>query len=84
LNRLLSQKAEVGAENEEGAVATQQRQPTTRKRWNLLEKADCDQSRREPRGIVSRPILPNGDEATGEPLSGSRLSAIHYALPATG
>jgi DNA polymerase-4 len=31
LNRLLSQKAEAGAENEEGAVATQQRQPTSAK-----------------------------------------------------
>ena len=31
LNRLLSQKAEAGAENEEGAVAAQQRQPTTTK-----------------------------------------------------
>ena len=31
LNRLLSQKAEAGAKNEEGAVATQQRQPTATK-----------------------------------------------------
>ena len=31
LNRLLSQKAEAGAENEEGAVATQQRRPTATK-----------------------------------------------------
>jgi DNA-directed DNA polymerase III PolC len=83
LNRLLSQKAEVGAEDEEGAVATQQRRPTTTKTLEPFAEGLIAVS---PDASLAE-LFPGRfyQMATKKP-GGNRFSvvacpAIHYALP---
>ena len=83
LNRLLSQKAEAGAENEEGAVATQQRRPTTTK---VLEAFTEGLIAVSPDTSIAE-LFPGRfyQMATKQPGSNRfpvvACPAIHYALP---
>ena len=83
LNRLLSQKAEVGAENEEGAVATQQRRPTTTKTLEAFTEGLIAVS---PDASLAE-LFPGRFYQMATRQSGANrfpvvaCPAIHYALP---
>jgi DNA-directed DNA polymerase III PolC len=82
LNRLLSQKAEVGAQNEEGAVATQQRRPTTTKTLEPFTEGLIAVS---PDASIAE-LFPGRfyQMATKQPVNRFPVvacPAIHYALP---
>ena len=83
LNRLLSQKAEAGAENEEGAVATQQRRPTTTKTLEAFTEGLIAVS---PDASLAE-LFPGRfyQMATKQPGANRfpvvACPAIHYALP---
>jgi DNA-directed DNA polymerase III PolC len=82
LNRLLSQKAEIGAQNEEGAVATQQRRPTTTKTLEPFTEGLIAVS---PDASIAE-LFPGRfyQMATKQPVNRFPVvacPAIHYALP---
>jgi DNA polymerase-4 len=83
LNRLLAQKAEVGVENEEGAVATQQRQPTT---TSTLEAFTEGLIAVSPDASIAELFPGRVYRMAMKQLGANRLPvvacpAIHYALP---